>query len=100
VSSRDQQAAISVTDQGVGIPPEHLEHIFDRFYRSPEVDVQTGSSVGVGLGLYIARKIVEQHNGQLSAISTPGKGSTFTIALPLLLPESLQQTAKLSAEQS
>lgn len=100
VSSRDQQAAISVTDQGVGIPPEHLEHIFDRFYRSPEVDVQTGSSVGVGLGLYIARKIVEQHNGQLSAISTPGKGSTFTIALPLLLPEGLQQTAKLSAEQS
>jgi len=100
VSSRDQQAAISVTDQGVGNPPEHLEHIFDRFYRSPEVDVQTGSSVGVGLGLYIARKIVEQHNGQLSAISTPGKGSTFTIALPLLLPESLQQTAKLSAEQS
>jgi two-component system, sensor histidine kinase and response regulator len=100
VGLRDQQAVISVTDQGVGIPPEHLEHIFDRFYRSPEVDVQTGSSVGVGLGLYIARKIVEQHDGQISAISTPGKGSTFTIALPLLLPEGLQQTAKLSAEQS
>lgn len=100
VSRRDQQAVISVTDQGVGIPPEHLEHIFDRFYRSPEVDVQTGSSVGVGLGLYIARKIVEQHDGQLSAISTPGKGSTFTIALPLLLPEGLQPTTELSAEQS
>lgn len=100
VSRRDQQAVISVTDQGVGIPPEHLEHIFDRFYRSPEVDVQTGSSVGVGLGLYIARKIVEQHGGQLSAISTPGKGSTFTIALPLLLAEDLQPTAELSAEQS
>lgn len=100
VNRRDQQAVISVTDQGVGIPPEHLEHIFDRFYRAPEVDVQTGSSVGVGLGLYIARKIVEQHDGQISAISTPGKGSTFTIALPLLVPEDLQQTAELSTEQS
>ena len=100
VNRRDQQAVISVTDQGVGIPPEHLEHIFDRFYRAPEVDVQTGSSVGVGLGLYIARKIVEQHDGQISATSTPGRGSTFTIALPLLVPEDLQQTAELSTEQS
>lgn len=94
VSSQDQQAIISVADQGVGIPAERLEHIFDRFYRAPEVDVQTGSSVGVGLGLYIAKKIIEQHSGHISVTSTPGQGSIFTIHLPLLLPEDLQKIEK------
>ena len=81
---QDHQALISVADQGVGIPSEKLPHIFERFYRVPDIDIQTGSSVGVGLGLYIVQKIVERHEGHITASSTPGKGSTFTIALPLL----------------
>lgn len=80
---QDQQAIITVTDHGVGIPSEKLAHIFERFYRVPEIDVQTGSSSGVGLGLYIAKKIIERHDGHLSVTSSPGQGSTFTIYLPL-----------------
>lgn len=81
---QDQQAVITVSDHGVGIPPEKLAHIFERFYRVPEIDVQTGSSSGVGLGLYIAQKIIERHGGDLHVTSNPGQGSTFTIYLPLL----------------
>ncbi|HLI70290.1 MAG TPA: hybrid sensor histidine kinase/response regulator [Ktedonobacteraceae bacterium] len=96
IARQGDQAAISVEDHGVGIPPEKLAHIFERFYRVPEVTVQTGRSAGVGLGLYIAQKIVEHHNGCITATSTPGKGSTFTIHLPLL-PESEQTVRKDSA---
>lgn len=81
------QAVVSVTDQGVGIPPEKLAHIFDRFYRVPEIEIQTGSSAGFGLGLYIAKKIIELHHGDLNVESTPGDGSTFTITLPLQRPD-------------
>lgn len=83
VERRGNQAIISVSDQGIGIPPERLSHIFERFYRVPEVEIQTGSSSGVGLGLYIAQKIVERHNGHITAKSTPGQGTTFTICLPI-----------------
>jgi len=84
VERQDQQAVIEVTDHGVGIPHEKLTHIFERFYRVPEIDVQTGSSSGIGLGLYIAKKIIERHDGHLNVTSAPGQGSTFTIHLPLL----------------
>ena len=84
IERQQDEAVISIVDRGVGIPPEKLAHIFERFYRVPEVDVQTGSSAGVGLGLYIAKKIIEQHNGRITASSEPGEGSTFTIYLPLL----------------
>lgn len=87
VQRQDHRAIISVADEGVGIPPEKLPHIFERFYRVPNIDIQTGSSVGVGLGLYIVQKIVERHNGHITATSTPGQGSTFTISLPLLQSE-------------
>ena len=87
---------ISVMDQGVGIPPEKLVHIFERFYRVPEIDVQTGSSSGIGLGLYIAQKIIERHDGHLSVTSTPGQGSTFTIYLPLLAPDEQAALAEFS----
>jgi len=82
---QDQRALVSVIDRGVGIPPEQLPHIFERFYRVPDIDIQTGSRVGVGLGLYIVQKIVERHQGCISATSVPGQGSTFTFSL-LLLP--------------
>ena len=73
---------VSVQDQGVRIPAEQLPHLFERFYRVPGVEVQTGSSAGVGLGLYIAQKIVEQHGGRIEVTSQPGEGSTFSIVLP------------------
>ena len=84
LESRDNMAIIAISDRGVGIPPEKLDHIFERFYRVPEVDVQTGSSSGVGLGLYIAKRIVERHDGHLDVSSILGQGSTFAVSLPLL----------------
>jgi signal transduction histidine kinase len=79
------EAIISVRDMGVGIPNEMLLHIFEQFYRVPGVEVQTGSSIGLGLGLYISRKIVERHGGHIDVQSSPGEGSTFSVALPLFV---------------
>jgi two-component system sensor histidine kinase/response regulator len=78
-----ENCILTVQDQGVGIPAEQLPHIFDRFYRVPEITRQSGSSIGLGLGLYIAKKIVERHGGRIEVSSTPGKGSIFSILLPL-----------------
>ncbi len=85
----DDACIIAVYDKGVGIPEEKLAHIFDRFYRVPGVEVQTGSSVGLGLGLYISQKIVERHGGRIEVHSVPGNGSTFSIVLPLSVTASL-----------
>lgn len=73
---------ISVADTGIGIKPEELPRIFDRFYRSDHEVVQANS--GTGLGLAIARSYIEMHNGRLWVESEPGKGSVFTIVLPAL----------------
>jgi signal transduction histidine kinase len=67
----------SVTDTGSGIAPQHLPHIFDRFWRADQ-----GSATGVGLGLAIAKSIVEGHRGQISVESKPGTGSTFSFTVP------------------
>src|SRR5262245_15007227 len=77
---RDRDAvALSVTDSGSGIPPEHLAHVFERFYK---VDAaRANGSGGSGLGLSIARAIVERHGGTLAVASQPGH-TVFTIALP------------------
>jgi signal transduction histidine kinase len=70
-----------VRDTGIGIPPEHLPHVFDRFYRcDPSRSRATGGS---GLGLAIVRQIVAAHEGTVTAASEPGRGSTFTVRLPL-----------------
>ena len=68
---------VSVEDTGVGIPPDVLPHIFDRFYRA-----QREGRKGVGLGLSIARWIAEAHGGRLSVESEVGQGATFTLWLP------------------
>lgn len=83
VRRQEQRALVSVIDHGVGISPEQLPHIFERFYRAPDIDIQTGSSVGVGLGLYIVQKIVDRHQGCITATSVQGQGSTFTLSLLL-----------------
>jgi heavy metal sensor kinase len=81
VTSQNGNARIIVTDSGIGIPAEAQPHIFDRFYR---VDKARSRALGgAGLGLSIARWIVEAHEGRLSVESTPGRGSAFTVDLPL-----------------
>ncbi|OGR95945.1 MAG: hypothetical protein A2V88_10185 [Elusimicrobia bacterium RBG_16_66_12] len=75
---RDGQAAIVVEDTGPGIPAEHLPHIFDRFYRAGNQDKS-----GTGLGLAIARWIADCHGGTIEVKSKVGRGSVFTVHLPL-----------------
>ncbi len=77
------EVVIAVRDRGPGIGPEHLTHIFDQFYQVSGTSVQAGSRIGLGLGLYISRDIVERHGGRIWAESEVGKGSTFSLALPL-----------------
>lgn len=69
---------ISVKDNGNGILPEDIHHIFKRFYRSRNSE----DSQGVGLGLPLARSIIEGQGGVLSVASTPGEGAEFTISFP------------------
>lgn len=77
---------VSVADQGEGIPPQYLDKIFERFF---QVDSTTKRRVGgIGLGLSIARSIIEAHDGKIWAESTPGQGSTFYFTLPLVPEES------------
>jgi len=76
----DGRVAISVSDQGIGIDDKDLPHIFDRFYRAEKSRSKENVS-GYGLGLSIAKKIVEIHNGLISVKSEKGKGTTFTVIL-------------------
>jgi signal transduction histidine kinase len=73
-SSHDNWVKASISDTGPGIAPENVEKIFDPFF--------TTRSSGTGLGLSIARRIVEEHKGEISVVSEPGRGATFTVKLP------------------
>ncbi len=75
VESRADSAAIIVADTGRGIPPEHLPNIFRPFY--------TTKGNGTGLGLSLARRIVEEHQGRIEVTSSPGHGTSFVVLLPL-----------------
>jgi signal transduction histidine kinase len=79
---RDHKIVVSVADSGPGIPREHLSKIFDRFWRTPGTK-QKGS----GLGLSIAKGIVEAHGGTILAESQIGKGSSFFFTMPLDEPD-------------
>jgi signal transduction histidine kinase len=81
--STDGEANVSVPDEGPGIPADELPRLFRRFHRVPGIAVQAGSSVGLGLGLYICKAIVERHRGRIHVESEIGKGSTFSVTLPL-----------------
>jgi len=76
------EAVVSVADQGVGIPPDQIGRLFDRFFRAR--NISPASFGGLGLGLYIVRDIVEHHGGRVWVESEPGVGSTFYVAVPLL----------------
>ena len=75
----DSSVVFTVADTGVGIPPEHVPHVFERRWRG----AAKGTDPGTGLGLAIARGIVEAHGGRIWVSSTPGKGSTFQFSIPL-----------------
>ncbi len=74
-----QAALVSIRDSGIGIPHPELKKVFDRFYR---VDPARSSSKGYGLGLSIARTVVEKHKGKIEITSVEGKGTTVTVLLP------------------
>jgi heavy metal sensor kinase len=82
LSKQGGQSCLKVEDTGPGIPPEDLPHIFDRFYRGDPSRKRTENS-GFGLGLSIAKWIVDHHGGQIEVESRVGKGTRFTVWLPL-----------------
>jgi len=87
VTLRLQQTAdevrVAITDRGPGIPKAEMPYLFERFYRVPGIDVQAGSGVGLGLGLYISHEIMERHGGRIWVENNLDGGATFTIALPM-----------------
>jgi signal transduction histidine kinase len=77
----DNYFHLSITDNGVGIPNEHIDHIFEKFYRVPHGNIH--KTKGLGLGLYYVKRIATAHGGDVSVSSRPDRGSTFRIRLPL-----------------
>lgn len=81
VKQGSDSVQLEFTDSGQGIPDEAIPQIFDRFYRTPQAE--SSSIEGSGLGLYIAKAIVETHGGEIGVESCPGQGSTFWFTLPI-----------------
>lgn len=82
LTTQDGNALLSVCDTGIGISPEDLPHIFERFYRADPA--RSRDRGGSGLGLAIVKSIVEEHGGSIAVESTPGKGSIFKMRMPLI----------------
>ena len=81
VQAESEHAILTVTDRGPGIAPEHLDDVFDRFWRSDRS--RTRATGGAGLGLAIVAALVEAHAGTITAANSPGGGAIFTVTLPL-----------------
>jgi len=79
-SRSDSGVTISIRDTGVGIAPEHLPSIFERFYRADSS--RTRATGGTGLGLAIVKQMVQAHGGQITVASQKGQGTCFTLTLP------------------
>ncbi len=95
LSPEGAQLHLSVSDPGIGIPPDQQRWLFERFFRARNVSVR--SFGGLGLGLYICHDIVERHGGRIWVESTVGKGSTFHVSLPRLpAPRTLDVSAEAS----
>ena len=78
---KESNAVVSISDKGIGIPPEHLPHIFERFYRVDKARARTDG--GVGLGLAIAKIIAESHKGKIEVENEVGNGTTFIVSIPV-----------------
>lgn len=81
----DGRVRVAVVDHGMGIPSDERPKVFERFFRAS--NAQARSDTGLGLGLYICRRIVEGHGGRIWMDETPGGGSTFNVALPTEVPQ-------------
>jgi signal transduction histidine kinase len=81
LTTDERSAIVKVVDTGIGIAPEDLSHIFERFYRADRA--RSRDRGGSGLGLAIVQSIVREHEGSIEVESTPGRGSSFTLKLPL-----------------
>ena len=79
VSTADGQALLEVRDTGIGMPPEVLSHVFERFYQADPA--RSSSARGIGLGLSLVKWIVDRHDGTVQATSAPGTGSVFSVKL-------------------
>jgi signal transduction histidine kinase len=84
VQPQEQQAVITVRDQGVGIPTDELPHLFTRFFRASTARGVTGT----GIGLAGSKAIIEQHHGHIAVESAVGQGTTVTVCLPRSADES------------
>jgi two-component system, OmpR family, sensor kinase len=82
LTTKERSAIVKVSDTGIGILPDDLPHIFERFYRADRA--RSRDRGGSGLGLAIVQSIVREHEGSIEVESTPGKGSTFTMKLPIV----------------
>lgn len=82
LQSKERHINIKISDKGIGIKPDDLPHIFERFFRA-DISRSKNESSGYGLGLALAKKIADTHDGAIEVESAPRKGSTFTLSLPL-----------------
>ena len=87
IHARDmgEHVAVAVTDEGIGIPPDHIGKLFNRFHRVDSRDSR--KQYGTGIGLYLVKHLVEAHRGEVTVESEIGKGSTFTFVLPKQLSQ-------------
>jgi signal transduction histidine kinase len=103
LTKEEEWVKIAVQDTGIGIAPENMPNLFDRFYRVDKA--RSRDAGGTGLGLAIAKSVVDAHNGKITVESIPGRGSIFTVWLPLpetktVVPEApLSQKARLALDQ-
>ncbi|MBQ8916291.1 MAG: response regulator [Alistipes sp.] len=84
LATDDHHALITVADTGIGIAPEHLDHIFERFWQEEKANASI-EQYGSGIGLSLVKNLVEMHDGTIEVESTQGKGTTFRVHLPLVM---------------
>lgn len=94
--NHDDYVQIEISDTGIGIPADDLDHIFDEFFRAG--NAKDFEKDGTGLGLSLVKQIVERHGGRISARSEQGRGTTFTIKLPVGTPTTVGGTQRSTKE--
>ncbi len=94
----DQQARVSVLDQGPGLSAEEQERVWEIFHRAPGIEVRNGESGSLGLGLYICKTIIERHGGTVGVTSAVGQGSTFWFTVPLAQTDALATSPDTSSD--
>ncbi len=94
----NETAVITVSDTGVGIGADEIDHVFDQLYRGHAADAGLTDARGLGLGLFLSRRIIETHHGQITLRSNLGVGTTATVRLPLNLPVEIAPPPMLQLE--